>query len=149
MLATSAPVVITSPLGPDPKLADALLRRLTEIEIGLRTGDAIVIAAAGSTDPRALADIEQVASWVRKRRSAPVETAYVSGGVGLDATIRSLTAAGHRVVVGTYLICPGKLADTVAKQAWGAGAVGVSAPLGVCAELLDLIHDRWTGAQSA
>ncbi|GAA3177970.1 hypothetical protein GCM10020255_070270 [Rhodococcus baikonurensis] len=52
-------VTVTPALGPDPALARVLLRRLTEA--GWNPGDAIVLAAAGSSDARALRDVERAA----------------------------------------------------------------------------------------
>jgi len=52
-----APVHIAAPLGPDRHLARATTARLREA--GALWGDAVVLAAAGSTDPAGLAAVER------------------------------------------------------------------------------------------
>ena len=47
-------------LGPDLRLARLLVRRLRDA--GLRDGDAVVLAAAGSSDTRAVRDCERTAA---------------------------------------------------------------------------------------
>src|SRR3954452_12829565 len=53
--ATDARFVVTRALGPDPLVVRATARRLAEA--GWRYGDAVVLAAAGSSDPAALAEV--------------------------------------------------------------------------------------------
>lgn len=52
--ATDRPVALSGALGPDDRLATVLLRRL--VEAGLRDDDRVVLAVAGSSDQRAVAD---------------------------------------------------------------------------------------------
>jgi len=68
--------VAASALGPDDALAQVLAQRLDEAGSGPR--DEVVLGAAGSTDPRAVADVEAVAGLLAARRGAPVATAYLS-----------------------------------------------------------------------
>jgi hypothetical protein len=53
-------VTISTALGPHPLLVGAMKERLREA--GWRETDAVVLAAAGSSDPRALADVRSAAS---------------------------------------------------------------------------------------
>jgi len=53
------PATAALPLGPDARLVDVLVDRLTQA--GLAPGDAVVLAAAGSTDPAAAVAVEEVA----------------------------------------------------------------------------------------
>ena len=56
-------VVVTEPLGPDPAIARALIRRLEAA--GADDGEDVVLGAAGSADQAALRDVEAVAAYSR------------------------------------------------------------------------------------
>jgi sirohydrochlorin ferrochelatase len=133
-------------LGPDPLLAEAVMRRLAEA--GAHPGDAVVLAAAGSTDAAARAQCEELAAMVGARRGQPVRTAYATGpgpqiveSIGAARRVAG-TGPGGRVFVATYLLGPGALADRVAAQAAAAGAVA-TAPLGTAPEVVELVRRRW------
>ena len=155
------------PLGPDPRLAAVLERRLHEA--GLRRGDRVVLACAGSTDAAGVRDCQSMARMLSERLGTGVEAAYVSAAsptlseaVGRDAAAarpaprtlleslrHSLSRAWRsrhpsRTVVATYLLAPGFFASRVA----GCGADVVTAPLlvpgaEVPAELVDLVLERF------
>jgi sirohydrochlorin ferrochelatase len=145
MLAAAPYARVARPLGPDARLARALLRRAQET--GADTGTALVVAAAGSSDARALADVESVVAELARLHTAPVRVGYLSGaGQPLAEAVTSLVRAGHDVVALTYLLCPGRLADTVASTALAVGARAVAPPVGGCAEVAAIIDDRWTEA---
>ena len=145
MLATVAGTVVTRPIGPDPLLARALVRQAAEA--GATGESALVVAAAGSSDPRALADVEEVVAMLDRHHPGPVVAGYLSGtGSRLDTEVHRLVLAGHDVIVLTYLICPGRLADTVAATALTAGARTVGPPIGSCSEITELIGARWREA---
>jgi sirohydrochlorin ferrochelatase len=138
-------VIVTPTLGPDPKLAHAVVRRLTDV--GTPRDDPIVLAAAGSSDDYALAQVEGVAEQLRALRPGIVRTGYLSGeGTDLGAAVRALAAEGDPVTVATYLLSPGTLADKVADVARTAGAHKVTLPLGPAHEVISLIRDRWLAA---
>ena len=65
-------------LGPDPALADVLVDRLLDCT-DLRRVDQVVMAAAGSSDRRALLDCSATAAMLAERIDRPVEVGYVSG----------------------------------------------------------------------
>jgi len=125
--AAEAPGVRTTrALGPDPRLADLLAQRLTEA--GARPDDAVVLAAAGSSDERAVADVEAVVALLRERRSGPVVAGY--GSKATPSVPDAVAAAraehpGRRVVVVGYLLAPGFFHDRLA----GVGADLVTDPL--------------------
>lgn len=136
----------TPPLGPDPILADVLADRV------LATGpvsadDAVVLAAAGSSDPAARADVEQVADLLAQRLDAPVTVSYLSAArPGVAEAVASQRAAGRRrVCVATYLLAPGFFVDRL----HGVGADRVSAPLAPDPRLADLVLRRYDAAAQA
>ncbi len=146
--------IAAAALGPDDALAQVLAERL--VECGATAGDEVVLGAAGSSDPRALADVESVARLLAARRGSPVATAYLSGaGPRVD---EALACARHRladrqptgpdrpggagVTVATYLLAPGLFADRLSR----CGADRVSAPLGPHPLLAELALRRYDQA---
>jgi sirohydrochlorin ferrochelatase len=126
------PVAVAEVLGPHPLLVQALERRLREVDVWPGDPDtAVVLAAAGTTDPRALRTIGAVArSWQREAGWRAVVPAYASAsGPSVAAAVAGLRAAGAaRVVVASYVLAPGRLPDRIAASA--PRGVPVSAPIG-------------------
>ncbi|MFF8616617.1 sirohydrochlorin chelatase [Streptomyces sp. NPDC015350] len=134
------------PLGPDPLLAAALEDRLVEASRSpARSGpggaDAVVLAAAGSTDPAARTGTAVMADLLRRRLGRPVVPAHLCASSPTPAeAVRALRAAGHRrVAVARYLMAPGDFA----RRADGAGGCFVSAPLGAHPDVARLVLKRF------
>lgn len=113
-------------LGPDPRLADLVALRLGEA--GASAGDAVVLAAAGSSDERAVADVATVVEALGTRWDGPVRAGY--GSKASPSVPEAVAAAraqqpGRRVVVAGYLLAPGFFHDRLA----AAGADLVTDPL--------------------
>lgn len=132
-------------LGPDDRLVDVLVRRLRES--GLRYSDRLVLACAGSSDPRAVDDCFEMGARLSSALGQPVRVAFISAASprlpGAIAEERS-QARGSRVVAATYLLAPGYFADLAA----AAGADLTTPPLLVAdepaaPELVDLVLDRY------
>jgi len=146
--ATPRDVVLAAALGPDERLVDVLERRL--VEAGLLADDVVVLCAAGSSDPRAVADCRTVATMLAARTGREIEAAFISAAEPeIGVAVRAARAAnlGRRVVVSTYLLAPGYFADLAA----AAPADVVTAPLLVAdepapAELVALVLDRYAAA---
>ncbi|GGT32917.1 sirohydrochlorin chelatase [Streptomyces atratus] len=139
-------VRMAAALGPDPLLAAALGDRLTEAGWSpTRSGsDAVVLTAAGSTDPAAGADTELMAGLLRQRLGRPVVPAYLCASTPTPAdAVGALRAAGHRrVAVARYLMAPGHFA----LRAQRAGGCLVSAPLGAHPDVARLVLKRFDEA---
>lgn len=141
--------VAAAALGPDARLAQVVVDRL--IEAGGRDGDAVVVAAAGSSDPRATQDVAQVADDVRRLWTGPVGVGFGSSAaptVG-DAVAEARTRAS-RVLVAAYLLAPGHFWSVLQ----GSGADIVTAPLGpvgpdgapcIDRRLVEVVLDRYDG----
>ncbi|WP_405056018.1 sirohydrochlorin chelatase [Kribbella sp. NBC_01505] len=124
-------------LGPHPLIADILEDRLGDLS---RT-DHVILAAAGSTDPRAQTDCERTATLLQARIHRPVTVAYLSGrGRRLPA---ALATTPGRLAIATYLLAPGAFADRLHKQA---GPHRVTAPLGADPRLARLALTRYEAA---
>jgi sirohydrochlorin ferrochelatase len=136
------------PLGPDPRLLQALERRLAEADPDgagpERTG--VVLAAAGSSDPGANAAIALLAArWQARAGWFAVRPAYASAAdPSPAAAVTGLLEAGaRRVVVASYLLAPGFFADRIRDASLAAGAAAVSPVLGASAEVADVLLDRY------
>ena len=145
-------------MGPDPRLADVLVDRLRAA--GAEEGDAVVLAAAGSSDPRAAEAVEEVAATLRAAwPHGPVTVAY---GAGARPSVPDAVAAaraddaaraGHaaraggagRVVIASYLLAPGFFHDRLL----AAGADVVTEPLAPDARLVEIVLDRYRAAAEA
>jgi sirohydrochlorin ferrochelatase len=111
-------------LGPDDALADLLAERLADA--GHAAGDAVVLAAAGSSDPRAVADVEAVAAGLAARTGGDVVPAYLSAASPRVAdAVAAVRSPRRRVLVASYLLAPGFFADRLLQV----GADAVTAPL--------------------
>lgn len=131
-------------LGPHPLMAAALERRLAEAGVTPHPDTALVLAAAGSSDPAANATISRMARrWRGWHRVVP---AYASAASPTPAeAVRALREAGApRVAVASYFLAPGYFADKVREASLAAGAVAVSAALGAAPELAEIIGQRYT-----
>ncbi|GAA2699834.1 sirohydrochlorin chelatase [Nonomuraea recticatena] len=136
---------VARPLGPDPLLTHALARRLARA--GLRPADAVILGAAGSSDPAALADVRAAARLLAVRLSRPVTAAFATGGeptVG-EALARMRHGPAPRVALASYLLAPGFFHDRLSS----AGADLVTEPIGADLDLAALVwarHDQAAGS---
>jgi sirohydrochlorin ferrochelatase len=144
-VASSPGAVAARPLGPDPRLAEVLLDRL--VAVGTDPLDpltAVVLAAAGSSDVRAVADVEHTAALLQPTWAGPVTTGYGSAAAPRvpDAVAAARRAGAARVVVAAYLLAPGHFHDKLA----GAGADAVTAPLLPDDRIAAVLLDRYDAA---
>jgi sirohydrochlorin ferrochelatase len=147
-------VVSAATLGPHPQLLAALERRLREAGVPAddpraRASTGVVLAAAGSSDPRANATIAALAArWQRERGWLAVTPAYASaaGPRPADAVLALRAQGVRRVVVATYLLSPGRFADKIRAAAAAAGASVVSEVLGAAPEVADVVLARYATA---
>lgn len=141
-------------LGPHPLLLTALERRLREAGVAVdsaadRARTAVVLAAAGSSDPAANATIADLAArWRRDRGWRAVAAAYASasGPSPAEAVAALRASSGGPVVVATYLLAPGYFADKIRAASAEAGASAVSGVLGAAPEVADVVLARYREA---
>ncbi|GGZ34594.1 sirohydrochlorin chelatase [Streptomyces inusitatus] len=137
-------------LGPSPLLLAAVERRLREA--GLRPRDrrstGLVLAAAGSTDPEAIAAIADMARELRRTGWCSVRPAFASASLPrTEDSVRALRDEGcARVAVAPYVIAPGRLPDRIAEGAREADVL--AGVLGPSPELARLLLHRYDSAPS-
>jgi sirohydrochlorin ferrochelatase len=107
--------------------------------VGWRPGDAVVMAAAGSSDSRAHRELRYAAALLAQD-VGPVQIGFVATGAPrLDDVVSRLRAAGRRrVFIASYLLAPGLFHDRLAD----CDATEVAAPLGMHPRVVDLVVAR-------
>ncbi|MBO0839389.1 MAG: sirohydrochlorin chelatase [Sciscionella sp.] len=131
---------LTPALGPDPMVVDAVLQRLRAA--GHRPGDAVVLGAAGSTDPRARADVRRAACLLSTRLGCQVDIGFVTGTPAAHSVVSQRLRAGRRVALGCWLLAPGAFHAKLAR----CGAHAVAEPIGAQRQLVELIARRYRQA---
>jgi sirohydrochlorin ferrochelatase len=137
--------VAARPLGPDPRLVAVLHDRL--LAAGADPKDpltAVVLAAAGSSDPRSVTDVESTADLLQRSWAGAVTTGYGSAAqpTVADAVAAARRSGAERVVVASYLLAPGHFHDKLA----AAGADVVTAPLLPDERIAAVLLDRYDAA---
>ena len=141
-------VILANALGPDPRLTTILRRRLRDA--GYRPDDVVILAAAGSSDHRALEDCRSVCNRLAQELGREVQAAFLSAAEpSLPDAIKRVrdTHPGRRIVVSSYLLAPGYFHSLIERSE----ADVVTAPLltadgAIPAGLVELIHDRYHAA---
>jgi sirohydrochlorin ferrochelatase len=130
------------PLGPDERLVDVLLERLAEV--GATAQDAVVLAAAGSSDPAGAVAVCTVLAGLRRRWPGPVTVGY--GAAAPPTVAEAVTAArvagAARVVVAAYLLGPGHFYSAVLRS----GGDLVTTPLAPHPLVARIALDRYRDA---
>lgn len=124
---------VTAPLGPDDVLLRSMLRSLP-------AADAVVLAAAGSADPRWRSDVRDLAA----RFPGGAEVGYAAGpGPRVADVVARLRAAGRRrVAVAAYLLADGRFCRLLHR----AGADAVTPPLCADPAVAALVLRRYESA---
>lgn len=143
-VAGHAGVVAAPALGPDRRLIDIVVERVHSA--GVPKDATLVLAAAGSSDPRSQADTEAAADMLRAHWAGPVRIGYAAG---IDPTVADAVAharangeEGEVVAVASFLLAPG----TFQKRLEESGADYVTAPLAPDLRLIEIVGDRYRDA---
>ncbi|MET3920260.1 CbiX/SirB N-terminal domain-containing protein [Arthrobacter sp. UYEF20] len=136
-----------APLGPDARLVALLDQRLRAA--GVTDDDAVILAAAGSSDATAAQNVEEIAGQLRALRPNEIVAAYgASAKPSVPDAVAAFREAVHgprRVVIASYLLAPGFFHDQLAK----AGADLVTAPLLPSPVLAEIALERFDAALAA
>jgi sirohydrochlorin ferrochelatase len=136
-------VVVTRPLGPCPNTVAVLAHRL--LECGWRTGDSVVLVAAGTSDRHAQSDLRHTAAMLSAAIGDRVELAYAATGEPrVAAAVEASRSRGaRRVVLASYLLADGLFQDRLRDS----GADLVAEPLGDHPAMVRLIANRFKRAR--
>ncbi|GIJ69728.1 sirohydrochlorin chelatase [Virgisporangium ochraceum] len=132
----------TSVVAAPPLQDDRLVAALADRVAAAGPADAVVLAAAGSSDPRSRDDVAAVAGSL----PFPCHVAYASPSLTprVPDVVASLRAAGAaRIVVAAYLLVDGLFHRSL----YRAGADAVTAPLVTHPVVTDLVLHRYDEAR--
>lgn len=134
-------------LGLETVFLEVLDRRMRAAlkEARVRELDALVLAAAGSSDAMANQAVARLARLWGTRHHLPTMAAFASAAPPASGeAVRQFRAEGRRhIAVGSMFLAPGTLPDRAAELATEAGAVAVSAPLGADPEVARTMLARY------
>ena len=137
----------THVLGLESVFLEVLDRRLRAAlrDARVRELDALVLAAAGSSDRLANQAVARLARLWGSKHRLPTVAAYASAAPPTTGeAVRQFRAEGRRhIAVGSLFLAPGFLPDRAAELALEAGAVAVSEPLGADPEVARTILARY------
>lgn len=146
-----ADAVLADALGPDDRIVEALARRLALA--GLDDDAVVVLAAAGSNDPRAVRECFETARRLGHRLGRAVTVGFIAAAIPrLPDAIEMIREVhpGARIAIAPYLLAPGAFTDA----AVAAGAELVAEPLllpreAAAPELVELVLDRYRTASAS
>ena len=103
-------VTVTPALGPSREIVRIVAERL--VKSGWRRGDSVILAAAGTSDQRAHADLRATAALLSTLLGSPVDLGFVATGEPRlhEALERARAKARHgdrHVAVASYLLADG------------------------------------------
>ncbi|WP_066917449.1 sirohydrochlorin chelatase [Mycobacterium interjectum] len=135
-------VTLAPALGPSGEIARIVADQLTKS--GWRLGDSVILAAAGTTDGRARADLHVTATTLSAMVGARVRLGFAAtGDPSVDHAVAAARRGGaRRVVVASYLLADGLFQQRLLAS----GADVVSQPLGTHPGLARLVANRFRRA---
>ncbi|MEM6105262.1 sirohydrochlorin chelatase [Mycobacterium sp. 050272] len=135
-------VIVTPALGPGGEIARILVDQL--MKSGWRPGDSVILGAAGTSDPIALADLHTTATLLSALTGSRVTLGFAATGDPqiIEAVERARADGARRVAVASYLLADGLFQEKLRN----CGADLVSRPLGTHPRLARLIANRFRRA---
>jgi sirohydrochlorin ferrochelatase len=137
----------TDVLGLEPRFLEVLDQRMRTAlkEARVRELDALVLAAAGSSDPLANQAVARLARVWGAHHKLPVTAAYATQAPpATGEAVRTFRNEGRRhIAVASLFLAPGALDDRARELALEAGAVAVSEPLGAHPEIARTVLARY------
>ena len=134
-------------LGLEARFLEVLDLRMREALKAARARelDALVLAAAGSSDPLANQSVARLARLWGSHHKLPVTAAFASTAPpATGEAVRAFRKEGRRhIAVASLFLAPGFLPDRAAELALEAGAVAVSDPLGAHPEIARTVLARY------
>ncbi len=138
-------VLVTPALGPGPGITRIIYQNL--LESGWHSEDSVILAAAGTSDRRARADLELAATLLSTLTGSPVELGFAATGTPTirDAVANARRRGARRVVVASYLLADGLFQERLND----CGADLVTRPLGTHPGVARLLADRFREAAAS
>jgi sirohydrochlorin ferrochelatase len=136
-------VTVTPALGPSREVVRIAAEQL--VESGWRRGDSVILAAAGTSDQRAQADLRTTATLLATLLGCHVDLGFVATGKPrLHEAVKRARRGDRRVAVASYLLADGLFQERLHT----CGADVVSPALGTHPGLARLVASRFQQAVS-
>lgn len=137
-------VTVTPALGPSLEVVRIVAQQL--VKSGWRRGDSVIMAAAGTSDQRARADLRTTAALLSALLGSPVDLGFVATGEPrLHEAVARARRGKRRVAVASYLLAEGLFQERLR----ACGADVVSQALGTHPGLARLVASRFDRAVSS
>ena len=135
-------VIVTPALGPSGEIARIVAQQL--VKSGWHPGDSVILAAAGTSDPRARSDLYTTATLLSALTGSRVSLGFAATGDPHvhEAVANARRRGARRVVVASYLLADGLFQQRLRAS----GADLVTEVLGTHAGLARLIANRFRRA---
>jgi sirohydrochlorin ferrochelatase len=135
-------VTVTPALGPSRQVTQLVADQL--VQTGWRPGDSVILAAAGTSDRRARADLRHAATLLSALTGSPVELGFAATGDPdvRAAVVQARRRGANRVAVASYLLADGLFQERL----HASGADLVTRPLGCHPGLARLIANQFRSA---
>jgi sirohydrochlorin ferrochelatase len=130
---------VTAPLGAHPLVAAAVRDAL--IDAGASSDATVVLVAAGSREPAAVAEVDAMAALIGELGGWRVITATSADVAASVALARS--AGAQSVAVAPLLLAPGTFADRIRDDAVAAGTDVIAEPVGEHPSIAVLVAMRY------
>ncbi|GAA3439411.1 sirohydrochlorin chelatase [Kutzneria kofuensis] len=127
-------VTVTPALGPDDLVLDAVYDRL--VAAGWGYGTPVVLAAAGSSDTRAVADVHRAARRLSVLTRSAVQVGFITSA--RPSVPEAVASCRGRVAIASWLLAPGLFHQRLADM----GADLVSEPIGAHPRVVELVVRR-------
>ncbi|MDU0344577.1 CbiX/SirB N-terminal domain-containing protein [Microbacterium sp. KSW2-29] len=134
---------VAGPLGPHRLLAEILADRVRDAGAG--PDDTVILAAAGSTRPGAVVDVEGMAAMMADAGvQGPVVAAYAAASEPrIPDAVAAARADGRRTVAASYVLAPGHFSRVIES----ADADLTSTPIGADPRVATVVWERWREAR--
>jgi sirohydrochlorin ferrochelatase len=135
---------VTAPLGAHPLVAAAVRDRL--IDADAAPDATVVLVAAGSREPAAIAEVDATAALIGELGGwRVIATSATDVGTAVEL---ARSAGAHSVAVAPLLLAPGAFADRIRTDAVAAGADVVAEPIGEHPSIAVLVALRYAATTS-
>jgi sirohydrochlorin ferrochelatase len=136
-------VTVAPALGPSRAIVQIVAERL--VKSGWRHNDSVILAAAGTSDQRAQADLRTTAALLATLLECRVDLGFVATGAPrLQEAVDRARRVNRRVAVASYLLADGLFQERL----HASGADVVSSALGTHPGLARLVASRFQEAMS-
>ena len=139
---SGAPVRLADPLGPHPRLLDAVEELLLLHGVKPHPRTAVLLYAAGSSDTDAVASVTRTVQSHPRAGWGQWDVAALDGGATLVEVLRRLPDETERTVAVSFMVAEGVLRDRMAQECGRRGVAMVPGALAQTEAVAQLVLER-------